>query len=204
MWFWTNSRRNGYYSEQELKRQLDSFSEPVPHNNHIPQKFRQLVGVFPGSTLEEERELVAAFLRRREPYFTWNGDTDFWQSAARAVGSAFDVLKGKKSDWTIGETGKLTGVCLKFLVDVGGLLPESTVGLSQQGEFDMLELTREGSKWLKHARLEPSSDHAGPDRQEAEAVSNRTERTLQQGQSLGSRNRAPGDHREVRSGTHGC
>lgn len=137
MWFWTTSSGSGYHSEQTLTRQLNSLSDHMPHNNHIPQKFRQLVGVFPASTLEEERALVAAFLQRNEPYFTWNGDTHFWRSAADAVGSALNLLKGKKSDWDIDEIGKVTGACLRFLVKVGDLLPESTVGLSQRGEFDM-------------------------------------------------------------------
>lgn len=153
MWFWTNWSGSGYYSQETLVKQLDSFSNPIPDNNHIPQKIQQLTGRFPGSTLEQEGALVTSFLQRYQPYFTWNGDTSFWRSAADSVGAALNLLKDRKSSWTIDEIGEVTGACLEFLVKVGGLLPESTVAFSEEGRFDMLSVTPEGSQWIEQADI---------------------------------------------------
>jgi len=152
MWFWCNwlgPDPDRFKSKDKLKTELASFSDPVPFNNHIPQKIQAMTGKFLGPTLEDERSLVTSFLREHEPYFTWNGDTQFWRSAADAVGSAMNLLGPEKSAWTIDEVGKLTGHCLKFLASMGALLPASTVGLSENEEFDMIAVTSTGIKKLK-------------------------------------------------------
>jgi len=88
---------------------------------------KELTGKFPGPTLEDQRDLVTSFLNLYQPFFTWNGDTDFWRSAARAVGSAMNLLWRQKSTWTIDETVTLTYSCLNFLAQVATLLPESSL-----------------------------------------------------------------------------
>jgi hypothetical protein len=156
MWFWCNGLGpdpNRFKSKDELEAELATFSEPIPSNNHIPWKIKGTTGKFPGSTLEEERSLVMSFLRLHEPFFTWNGDTQFWRSASNAVGSAMNLLWREKSAWTIDEVGRLTGYCLRFLANVGTLLPESTVGLSQNEEFDIIAVTPNEIKKLAWAKL---------------------------------------------------
>jgi hypothetical protein len=154
MWFWSNWTGRGYHNKETLERQLNTFSEPIPHNNHIPHKVKQLTERFPGPTLEEESSLVTTFLKLYEPYFTWNGDTGFWRSAADAVGSALNLLKGKKPRWTLAEISDVTSTCLEFLIKVGNLLPDSTVGLSREGDFDVLQVTPKERTWITQANIE--------------------------------------------------
>ena len=94
MWFWTTRNARGkYVSEEELQRNLKTFSNPIPQDNHIPWKIKQLTGQFPGSTLEEENRLVREFLQKHQPYFTWNGDPKFWKNAADYIGSALQFSR---------------------------------------------------------------------------------------------------------------
>lgn len=156
MWFWCNWLGPNRFKSKDrlLKREFVTFSDPVPFNNHIPQKIQAMTGKFPGPTLEDERSLVTSFLREHEPYFTWNGDTQFWRSAADTVGTAMNLLGAEKSAWTIDEVGKLTGHCLKFLASVGALLPASTVGLSEKEDFDMIAVMPTGIKKLRWAKVQ--------------------------------------------------
>ena len=41
MWFWTNWSQAGYSTEDDLNQQLQSFSDPIPFNNHIPRLIRR-------------------------------------------------------------------------------------------------------------------------------------------------------------------
>jgi hypothetical protein len=147
-------RRNRFC--ERLQKDLSTFTEPIPANNHIPWIVKERTGKFPGPTLEEEYSLVTSFLRLYQPIFTWNGDTTFWKSAANAVGSAMNLLWRVKTAWTIDEATKLTNHCLEFLIKVGNLLPESTVGFSPDEEFDVLVVTPNELKWVSRSKL-PSS-----------------------------------------------
>ena len=154
MWFWCNwGGAGGFYAKEKLLADLSSFSETIPVNNHIPWKIRELTGKFPGPTLEEERALVMSFLQLQQPVFTWNGDTQFWRSAAEAVGSAMNLLWRQKSAWTIDEAAKLTSDCLIFLAKVATLLPSSSVGLVNDQHFDALKVTEEGNHVVQWAKL---------------------------------------------------
>ena len=153
MWFWSNWDGAGYHSRSILEDQLRSFSDPIPHNNHIPQKIKQLSGDFP-NTPEQEYSLVMSFLQHSEPYFTWNGDTAFWRSALHAVDSALNLLKNKKRNWTLDEVSTVTGLCLEFLIKIGNILPNSTVGLSEEGDFDMVRITPQDIVWEQRAKFD--------------------------------------------------
>ena len=145
VWYWCNwAGANGFYSKEKLLADFDSFAQPIPENNHIPWKVRELTGKFPGPSLEEEGLLVTSFLQLHQPFFTWNGDTQFWRSAADAVGSAMTLLWRHKPTWTIKEAAELTTECLAFLARVGRLLPASSVGLINDREFDVLKITSDG------------------------------------------------------------
>lgn len=153
MWFWCNWDGKEYLSREVLLQQLNTFAEPMPHNNHIPRKIKELTGEFPEPTFEDEYSLVATFLKH-QPYFTWNGELGFWQSAADAVGGAVNLLRDRKTRWTLQEVSDITGICLKFLINLGNLLPDSTVGFSPQGEFDLLWVTPQDTKWIRRASLD--------------------------------------------------
>ena len=158
MWYWNNwSPKQQFLPEDELRRALDSFADPIPSNNHIPQKIKQLAGSFPGSTLQEEHDLVRSFLHQVQPYFTWNGDTMFWRNAAENVNSALRLLRSQKQHWTLEESIELTDACLQFLVKVGMLLPRTTVSLDPQGSFDLLQVTPAGACWVRKSDLPAES-----------------------------------------------
>lgn len=146
MWFWSNWAGERYLTKEELNGQFKSFSDPIPFNNHIPQKIKQLTGKFPAGSYTEERSLVTSFLALYQPYFIWNGDTHFWRSAAHAVGSAMNLLWREKTNWSIDETWRLAEMCLQFLAKVGSFMPESTVGLSPEGACDVLAVTPTGTE----------------------------------------------------------
>jgi hypothetical protein len=152
MWFWSNWDGERYYSREILEEQLRSFANPIPHNNHIPQKIKQLNGSLPNP--EQEYSSVMSFLQYYEPYFTWNGDTSFWRSAVQAIGSALNLLRGKKRNWTLDEVSRVTGLCLEFLVKLGNILPNSTVGLTDEGDFDVVSVTPQDAMWIKTAKFE--------------------------------------------------
>jgi hypothetical protein len=154
VWFWCNWTPSGYLDKETLERQLNTFSEAIPHNNHIPDKMKQLTGQFPGPTLEEEYSSVIAFLKQWDPYFTWNGDTNFWSSAAKAVSLALNLLNGNKPGLTLAEISDVTSTCLEFLIKLGNLSPDSTVGLSREGDFDVLQVTPEETMWIAQANIE--------------------------------------------------
>jgi hypothetical protein len=164
MWFWSNWTGEGYYSRETLEGQLSSFSGPTPFNNHIPHLVERHTGRFPGPTPEEEYSQVMSLLNQYEPYFTWNGDTSFWRSAADAVGSALNLLRGKKATWTLEEVSDVTSSCLEFLIKVGSILPDSTVGLSHEGGFDVLKVTPEEAMWVSKANIKANPDtESNPD-----------------------------------------
>ena len=148
MWYFTTG-----YSDEDHHRNLASFSDRYPLNNHIPWKVKELTGAFPNSTPEDENQVVRAFLRIHEPFFTWNGDPSFWGSAGDAVTSAIRLLRRFKGHWTLEECAQLTSHCLTFLASVGRLLPESTVGVSPAGEFDLLCVEENGARWISCADL---------------------------------------------------
>lgn len=147
MWYWsTHGADNSFLSKAKLQENLAEFddpSKPIPFNYHLPHKIRELTGKFPVQLPIDEYLLSQAFLQITEPFFTWNGDTDFWSSATDVVNSAIKLLRNQKPTWTIDETAELTGYCLEFLAKVSVLLPKSTVGLSSDGEFDIVTITAE-------------------------------------------------------------
>jgi hypothetical protein len=156
MWFWCNWQgrsANDYYSKEALALALNSFSEPVPHNNHIPYKIRELTEKFPGSDLKDELQLVTAFLKEFEPFFTWNGDTAFWRSALGIVDSAMSLLKKEKITWSIDEVSRLTSYCLGFLANTGTLLEFSTVGFTGDHKYDMIQVTPSNIETLSWADI---------------------------------------------------
>ena len=153
MWYWTNWDGIGYRSKEELEKAYLSFNNPIPDDNHLPWKIKQTTGKFPEPTLEEENSLVTSYLKLYQPIFTWNGDNTFWRSATQAVGSAMNLLWRKKSSWTLEEIIELTKHCFEFLAKVGYLLPESTVGLSPEGDFDLVTVTTETVNIEKWADL---------------------------------------------------
>jgi hypothetical protein len=139
MWYWHNwSDGEGFLTEERLSRDLATFSDPIPANNHLPWKINELTGKFPAMVPEDEFSLAMAFLRLYQPFFTWNGDTTFWRSASETVGSALNLLWRQKTTWTLEEVFQLTKDCLGFLTSVARLLPASTVGISPAGQFDLL------------------------------------------------------------------
>lgn len=152
VWFWCNWDGENYLSKEVLDGQLNDFSNPIPHNNHIPQKINQSYKRFP-HTLEEEHQLVAMFLTQVQPYFTWNGDTTFWRSASEAVTTAMNLVKANNPNLSLDNICELTGTCIEFLIKLGSLLPNSTVGFSSEGDFDLVKVTFEGSTWVRHAQL---------------------------------------------------
>jgi hypothetical protein len=89
-----------------------------------------------------------------QPLFTWNGDTSFWRSAASSVGSALNLLWKQKRAWTIDEATTVTSLCFEFLAKVGNLLPESTVGLSPDGKFDLITVTPDNVTWVSRADIQ--------------------------------------------------
>src|SRR4030042_999676 len=157
MWFWCNWRGpspGDFHSKETLSLTLSSFSEPIPLNNHIPYKIKELTGKFPGPTLNQEAQLVYAFLKIAQPFFTWNGDTSFWRAALNTVDSAMDFLKKEKTNWSIDEAIKLTSYCLTFLANTGTLLKFSSVGLSPNQQYDMLKITPSGVEKVSWANLQ--------------------------------------------------
>lgn len=97
MWYWYNSQDGiNFLSKEKLQADLETFADPIPANNHIPWKIKELTGKFPDDTLEDQYSLVTSFLRLHQPLFTWNGDTSFWRSAASSVGSALNLLWKQK------------------------------------------------------------------------------------------------------------
>lgn len=156
MWFWCNwqgPNADDFYSEETLSSALQSFSEPIPNNNHIPYKIRELTGKFPEQTLSGEAELVSAFLKINEPFFTWNGDTAFWRSALGTVNSAMTLLTREKANWSIDDVGRLTRYCLTFLANAGSLLKSPTVALSSDKEADILKITPSGVEKINWTKL---------------------------------------------------
>lgn len=149
MWFFTTD-----YTEEQHNHNLASFSEYYPENNHIPRKVRELTGAFPGPTPTEENDVVRAFLRVHQPFFTWNGDRAFWGSAGGVVRSAISLVRAFKGNWDIEECIYLTERCLEFLANVGNLLPESTVGLSPSGDFDIVIVKETGACWHTQSSLQ--------------------------------------------------
>lgn len=157
MWYWHNwlgPKETDFRDKSELAAELDSFTDPIPKNNHIPYRIREITGKFPAPRLDDEASLVRSFLRLHEPYFTWNGDTAFWRSATNAVGSAMNLLAHQKSNWSINEVGKITKHCLTFLAQIATFLPQSTVGLSKEMDCDVLELTPQGINTVSWANLD--------------------------------------------------
>jgi hypothetical protein len=156
MWFWCNwqgPNPDDFYPEEVLSSALTSFSELIPQNNHIPYKIKELTGKFPEPTLMSEAELVNAFLKVHQPFFTWNGDTAFWRSALGAVNSAMNLLAKDKTNWSIDEVGRLTRYCLTFLAKTGSLLESSSVALSADDEADILKVTPSGIERISWAKL---------------------------------------------------
>lgn len=152
MWFWANWRPNGYASKEECQAELASFDQPIPRNNHIPYKIHETTGRFPEPNPHSEAEFVRSFLRLFGPYFTWNGDLKYWQSAAGSVGAATNLLGGVAQNWTIDRIATATRECLAFLARIGVLLPHSTVGLSDESECDVVAVTPdkvETLNWVK-------------------------------------------------------
>lgn len=139
MWYWHNKAPGeDFYPEERLRGELESFSKPVPFNNHIPLRAQQDTGKGPGQTLKEERKLVIDYLSQFRPVFTWNGDNDFWASAASAVASGMKLLQPHLLQLGLQEIARLTRSCLQFLGDVSNLFPGSTVGLTVQKECDVI------------------------------------------------------------------
>jgi hypothetical protein len=156
MWFWCNwqgPNAEDFHPEETLFSALQSFSEPIPHNNHIPYKIKELTGKFPTPTLSSEAELVNAFLKIYQPFFTWNGDTAFWRSALGTVNSAMSLLIKEKTNWSIDDIGRLTWYCLSFLANTGSLLKSSTVALSSDEEADILKITPSGVEKVNWTKL---------------------------------------------------
>lgn len=151
VWYWNNWEESiGFYDEAFLQQHLESFDRPVPFNNHLPSKVKELSGKYPGN-LPEEFQLVSSYLKLYQPVFSWNGDTRFWRSAAGAVGSAMNLLWRERPNWTIAETAKIAGYCLDFLTKTGELLPASTVGASPENRFDILTVSPSEITWASRA-----------------------------------------------------
>ncbi|MCI0558345.1 MAG: hypothetical protein MN733_07605 [Nitrososphaera sp.] len=142
LWYWHTweSSTRQYLTKQSLQNDLSSFANPIPANNHLPWLIRDKTGKFPGPTLQAERSLVVDYLQQAT-IFTWNGDISFWASASTTVSTAIDFVGGKKPVWNIADTVKLTGTCLEFLAKLGDVMPDSTVGLSPEGKYDVVILT---------------------------------------------------------------
>lgn len=156
MWFWCNwqgPNAEDFHAEETLSSALQSFSEPIPHNDHIPYKIKELTGKFPAPTLSSEAELVNAFLKIHQPFFTWNGDAAFWRSALGTVNSAMSLLIKEKTNWSIDDVGRLTRYCLTFLANTGSLLKSPTVALSSDEEADILKITTSGVKKMSWTKL---------------------------------------------------
>lgn len=162
MWFWANWSSKGFASKSNLEADLSTFDQLIPKNNHIPHKIEELTGRFPEPTLEGEAEIVRWFLSLNQPFFTWNGDIIYWRSAAGTVVSAMNLLRRGKVITSIHVVAKIATECLKFLVNVGSLLEESTVGLSPDMGCDVLKITRQGITVVNWAPL--SNEEVGSSR----------------------------------------
>jgi hypothetical protein len=147
MWHWENRNSN----EEILAKQLKSFTDSVPAINHIPWKVQEVMGKPPGKTLQEEYENTMTFLSQYQPYFTWNGDTRFWDSALAAIGGATNLLSQLKPTWTLEKTCLLIEHCIEFLSKIGNLSDESTVGPGPSNSCDVLVLSPGGSSWHRRA-----------------------------------------------------
>jgi hypothetical protein len=66
MWFWSNWTSTRYCTQDELEAQLESFSQPIPFNNHVPQKIRQLTGRYPSEPHQSAREQSDRFALRAQ------------------------------------------------------------------------------------------------------------------------------------------
>lgn len=152
MWYWHNhGLGEGFYTEKRLRGELETFSEPVPFNNHIPLKAQEQLGKIELNSLTEERTLVFDYLSKYEPVFTWNGDNDFWDSVGRSIKSAISLLKDRTYQLNLLETANLAKICLRFLAGIGELLLNSTVGLSETNKCDVLIVTPQGIKSVEWA-----------------------------------------------------
>lgn len=155
VWYWNNwEEAHGFYTETLLNERLETFKHPIPFNNHLPQKVAELTGKYPEPGLQGELELVTSFLRLSEPVFSWNGDIKFWRSAAATISSAMNLVGRERPRWTIPETVRLTRKCLNFLVDIGKLIPNSTVGIGPDKKFDVVSITRNGIKWESKSNID--------------------------------------------------
>ena len=161
LWYWRTWDEGRFLTETELQKEHASFSQPIPANNHLPWLIKRETGKFPSeATVAQEQIMTISFLRLHEPLFTWNGDSNFWRSAAEAVGSAMNLLWRQKASWDITDIAKLTSTCLEFLAKSGDLLPESTVALSPEGQFDVLQLTPNETTWISRAKWPVSNGTA--------------------------------------------
>ncbi len=62
VWYWHNwGPGEGFYTQDRLEVELQSFSMSVPFNNHIPQLIHQTGAALP-KTLVDERNLVSDYL----------------------------------------------------------------------------------------------------------------------------------------------
>lgn len=152
VWFWCNWGLNGYLTKAQLAQQLADFSRPVPFNDHIPQKIVELGGQFPHS-LEEEHKYVTRFLSQRQPYFSWNGDTDYWRGAMVSVAKALKQMPINRSSHLLDQACDMVRRCIGHVIGLGYLLPNSTVGFSNEGEFDMVKVTPDQNTWVHHAKI---------------------------------------------------
>lgn len=142
MWYWHNSSPGeDFYSEDRLKGELNSFSDFIPFNNHLPLVAQERAGKVALNSLSEERLFVLDFLGKYQPVFTWNGDNDFWPSVSKAVESAMNLLREQTSRLGLRDTAQLARACLRFVADVGELLLNSTVGVTTEKKCDVLIVT---------------------------------------------------------------
>ena len=154
MWFWTNwagPKDNDFYSESHLKSNLATFNQPIPKDNHLPHKMTE--HGMPKPDYREEGAAVRAFLNATSPYFTWNGDTRYWLSAVNAVVSVMNLLAPSIRDMPDDKICDLGVYSLEFLVNIGSMTPNSTVGLSGERECDIIIVTPEQVKFNRRAKL---------------------------------------------------
>lgn len=158
LWYWHNWADGEFISEQQLRDNLTSFADPIPANNHLPWKIKELTNKSPAADLENEFSSVTSFLKEREPIFSWNGDNTFWYSAAAAVSSAMEIVSKQKTSWSLNEVVQLAQECLTFLSNIRNIIPGSTVGPSPKGELDILVVTSQNLDWKQRADLSKDAE----------------------------------------------
>ncbi len=153
MWYWTNwdHDKNNYKSEEKLKKDLESFSKYCPNNNWTA-RFGNRIIKMEINNFETEKKLTSDFLEEHAPFYTWNGDSQFWRSAAESVGIISNLLQPQLKNMANKKLIKLTKIVMWFLLEIAKFVEINTVS-SKQGKIDIVRLELGTVEWIEKAKL---------------------------------------------------